>query len=211
MKKIYLEFSCDSVEMNLEKIANKNRDRILKLSILLIEKQGMEKFSLRNLANKLSMDPMVVYYYFSSKDDLIMSCIESVFNKELNLHEFHFQEESRVSRKKRETYKYFELKRLIEIYRNIFILYPNLCIYLINHSFNRVKKLQEFNQILVLEISKWESNLILTTQIRDILVDYVHGFSLTALTQTKNKKLFKQEKEIEFHKTLEFLLEKLLK
>ena len=197
--------------MNLEKIANKNRDRILKLSILLIEKQGMEKFSLRNLANKLSMDPMVVYYYFSSKDDLIMSCIESVFNKELNLHEFHFQEESRVSRKKRETYKYFELKRLIEIYRNIFILYPNLCIYLINHSFNRVKKLQEFNQILVLEISKWESNLILTTQIRDILVDYVHGFSLTALTQTKNKKLFKQEKEIEFHKTLEFLLEKLLK
>ncbi|MBK8394572.1 MAG: TetR/AcrR family transcriptional regulator [Leptospiraceae bacterium] len=195
----------------MEKIANKNRDRILKLSILLIEKQGMEKFSLRNLANKLSMDPMVVYYYFSSKDDLIMSCIESVFNKELNLHEFHFQEESRVSRKKREKFKYFELKRLIEIYRNIFILYPNLCIYLINHSFNRVKKLQEFNQILVLEISKWESNLILTTQIRDILVDYVHGFSLTALTQTKNKKLFKQEKEIEFHKTLEFLLEKLLK
>ena len=211
MKKIYLEFSCDSVEMNLEKIANKNRDRILKLSILLIEKQGMEKFSLRNLANKLSMDPMVVYYYFSSKDDLIMSCIESVFNKELNLHEFHFQEESRVSRKKRETYKYFELKRLIEIYRNIFILYPNLCIYLINHSFNRVKKLQEFNQILVLEISKWESNLILTTQIRDILVDYVHGFSLTSLTQNKNKKLFIQQKEIEFHKTLEFLLEKLLK
>lgn len=197
--------------MNLEKIANKNRDRILKLSILLIEKQGMEKFSLRNLANKLSMDPMVVYYYFSSKDDLIMSCIESVFNKELNLHEFHFQEESRVSRKKIEKFKYFELKRLIEIYRNIFILYPNLCIYLINHSFNRVKKLQEFNQILVLEISKWESNLILTTQIRDILVDYVHGFSLTSLTQNKNKKLFIQQKEIEFHKTLEFLLEKLLK
>ena len=197
--------------MNLEKIANKNRDRILKLSILLIEKQGMEKFSLRNLANKLSMDPMVVYYYFSSKDDLIMSCIESVFNKELNLHEFHFQEESRVSRKKIEKFKYFELKRLIEIYRNIFILYPNLCIYLINHSFNRVKKLQEFNQILVLEISKWESNLILTTLIRDILVDYVHGFSLTFLTQNKNKKLFIQQKEIEFHKTLEFLLEKLLK
>ena len=47
------------------------RERILQVGLRLIDQQGLEAFTMRKLAQELSVDPMSIYRHFENKDALL--------------------------------------------------------------------------------------------------------------------------------------------
>ncbi len=58
------------------KMAELTNSKILKTAIQTLEKEGWNGFSMRGLAKKLDVDPMAVYHYYPSKENLIHASIE---------------------------------------------------------------------------------------------------------------------------------------
>jgi len=56
-------------------------DSILDAAMLLAGEGGIDSFTIRRLADRLSSAPMSIYYYFKSKDELVDAMVERVFGE----------------------------------------------------------------------------------------------------------------------------------
>lgn len=56
-----------------------SKEKILKESRDLVASEGLDALSIRKLAKKCDLAVGTIYNYFSSKDDLMISTIESVW------------------------------------------------------------------------------------------------------------------------------------
>uniref|UniRef100_UPI0028057977 TetR/AcrR family transcriptional regulator n=1 Tax=uncultured Anaerococcus sp. TaxID=293428 RepID=UPI0028057977 len=56
-----------------------SKEKILKESRDLVAEEGLDALSIRKLAKKCDLAVGTIYNYFSSKDDLMISTIESVW------------------------------------------------------------------------------------------------------------------------------------
>lgn len=188
-------------------------EKILTQSIQLIEKYGIQKFSMRGLAKALQLDPMAVYHYYASKEELIFSCIQKIFN-DFDL----LGEKSFISHKttnphlKKSDRKNFQkdLKGRMLSYRKVFLQFPNSCLYLLSHGYEEIPKLEEYNSALVKMIFEWEKDPKKSELIRDILIDYLHGYSLATITSQSRSKRKQKEMELKLESSLDFLIERLV-
>ncbi|MFF2187930.1 TetR/AcrR family transcriptional regulator [Streptomyces sp. NPDC058155] len=58
-----------------------DRDRIISVSVRLLDAEGPEKFSMRRLAAELGVTAMSLYWYVDTKDDLLELALDSVFTE----------------------------------------------------------------------------------------------------------------------------------
>jgi AcrR family transcriptional regulator len=57
-----------------------SRDRILEAALHLADREGMQRLSMRRLADELGCNPMAVYYYFEDKRALVREVVNLVFS-----------------------------------------------------------------------------------------------------------------------------------
>ena len=57
-----------------------SRDRILEAALQLADREGMQRLSMRRLADELGCNPMAVYYYFEDKRALVREVVNQVFS-----------------------------------------------------------------------------------------------------------------------------------
>jgi TetR/AcrR family tetracycline transcriptional repressor len=57
-----------------------SRDRILEAALHLADREGMQRLSMRRLADELGCNPMAVYYYFEDKRALVREVVNHVFS-----------------------------------------------------------------------------------------------------------------------------------
>ncbi|MDF3820008.1 TetR/AcrR family transcriptional regulator [Leptospira sp. 96542] len=188
---------------------------ILKFASQFLEEVGIKNFSMRNLGKKLGLDPMAIYHYFPSKDVLISECIQSNFEK------FIFKESQlakkskknlktrKFAKRKFDEYKFQNLYNLIGSYRQFFLTYPNACLYLLNHGYENIPNLSEYNEALIQEILNLDGEISNATLIRDVLVDYLHGYSIGDIVSQRKTSSKRKESERRFDISLEFLIQRL--
>ncbi|MFD9869531.1 TetR/AcrR family transcriptional regulator [Streptomyces niveus] len=58
-----------------------DRDRIISVSVRLLDAEGPAKFSMRRLAAELGVTAMSLYWYVDTKDDLLELALDSVFSE----------------------------------------------------------------------------------------------------------------------------------
>ena len=56
-------------------------DRVLRAAIVLADQVGLEGLSMRKLARGLGVEPMSIYYYYASKDELLDGILELVIEE----------------------------------------------------------------------------------------------------------------------------------
>ena len=56
-----------------------NRQRVIVAAVDLIDRQGLDEFSLRRLAAELDVHPMSLYNHIADKDDILDGVVETVF------------------------------------------------------------------------------------------------------------------------------------
>src|SRR5260370_18050511 len=57
------------------------RERVLHAGLRLIDQQGLEAFTMRKLAQELSVDPMSLYRHFENKDALLDGVAEALWGE----------------------------------------------------------------------------------------------------------------------------------
>ena len=57
-----------------------SRERILEAALQLADREGMQRLSMRRLADELGCNPMAVYYYFDDKRALVREVVNQVFS-----------------------------------------------------------------------------------------------------------------------------------
>lgn len=57
------------------------RTRIQEVALELFGEQGYENTSLREIADRLGVTKAALYYYFKTKDDIVLSCVEDLMTE----------------------------------------------------------------------------------------------------------------------------------
>lgn len=63
-----------------------SRERIIRVAIILLDSEGLSGLSMRRLADRLDAGAMSLYWYFSTKDELLTAATETVLG-EIRLHD----------------------------------------------------------------------------------------------------------------------------
>lgn len=58
-----------------------DRDRIIEVTVRLLDAEGLPKFSMRRLAGELNVTAMSVYWYVDTKDDLLELALDKVMGE----------------------------------------------------------------------------------------------------------------------------------
>lgn len=162
----------------------------------MLKKDGLKSFSMRKLAESLSIDPMAIYYYFKNKDHLIAELVEVVFRK--FYHGLRLEAGNGDQKEKLET--------VLIVYRSFFIQNIDLSLYLIqspNHEQHAVQMLNELILDLIVS-SNPKENAELT---RDILIDFIHGNALSVSNLVRKRPSGKTNQFLtdQFKETLKLL------
>jgi AcrR family transcriptional regulator len=66
---------------NLAERAPLSRDRVLRGAVAVADASGIGALTMRSLASELGVKPMSLYYYFTSKDEILDGIIDLVFSE----------------------------------------------------------------------------------------------------------------------------------
>ncbi|MGV3667741.1 MAG: TetR/AcrR family transcriptional regulator [Leptospira bouyouniensis] len=176
------------------------KEKITNHALRMLKKDGLKSFSMRKLAENLSIDPMTIYYYFKNKDHLMAELVEVVFRK---FHEGLRLDEGIGNQEEK-------LKTALIEYRSFFIQYIDLSLYLIqspNQEYPAVKNLNDLFLDLILALNPCE-NPELT---RDILIDFIHGNALSASNHVRKRASVSNNQFLlgQFRKSLNLLCNRL--
>ncbi|CAN5312716.1 hypothetical protein BH10PSE3_BH10PSE3_34640 [soil metagenome] len=58
-----------------------SRERIVEAALAQIDQEGLENFSLRNLANRLGVYPTAIYWYVPNRNELLAQVVALIFDK----------------------------------------------------------------------------------------------------------------------------------
>ncbi|XDD48600.1 TetR/AcrR family transcriptional regulator (plasmid) [Leptospira sp. WS39.C2] len=178
------------------------KEKIIKRSLDFVKKEGLNSFSMRKLASQLAIDPMTIYYYFKNKEDLVSEMVEVVFGKFVN----SLNSKIRIGNEDR------QLRLFLSEYRNFFIQYMELSLYLIHSSKKTYPSVELLNQLLL--------NLIVSLNpkinpiiVRDILIDFIHGNALSSKFQFEKKSKAESLRlhQTKFQKSIRILIKHLFR
>lgn len=87
MFKIYSVFKEEfaiGIQERKEREKAKMREKILQAAVEIMKSEGVEKLSIRKLAEKIEYSPAIVYHYFRDKEDIIDHIISNRYQQFLN-------------------------------------------------------------------------------------------------------------------------------
>ncbi len=141
--------------------------RILSAALRLYSLRGVEKASLRDLAAALHVDPMALYHYFPSREKLLAAALEQAF-------------ESLPQEIPEGCAAKAAVTRLVLAYLDTAKKHRSLTVHLLSRQQAWPANLVRFNEALLQAIGQHCQDTQLTHRLRDILVDYTHGYLLAA-------------------------------
>lgn len=174
------------------------KNKILKMALLLLDTHGSDGLSMRNLALRLKVTPMALYNHYPNRSSLICSVSDLVYGEVTNA----FKEFSGTTKEK--------IEFLLVSYFKAIIQHPNLAISLFetqgtfsSEAYNITQHLKELISSTKISTSKQIIWL-------NIFVDFTHGSSIATSKGCVTKKNIVNFVEIEskrFSKELNVLLD----
>jgi AcrR family transcriptional regulator len=154
--------------------SNLTKEAIVQAAFDIVHEKGIASLSMRQLATKLGVDAMAVYYHLKNKS----AVLDELVNKTIDFSSF--QPFDRVNRST-ENWK-ATVKSFARFYLNLFKVHKDLMLYLIINPSSGQESIQTGNEILfsILQDSGLSpSNII---RITDVIVDYLNGYGLAEIT-----------------------------
>jgi len=161
------------------------RDRIVKEALALVDQDGLESLSMRNLAARLSVDPMSIYHHIANKESLLRAVVEHVFEEMA-------QPASRGDWRRR-------VRAWAAAYRAVAAAHPNLVLRIVADPAAVAIAAVRANESLfeALEASGLSPARVLSSA--DLIVDFVNGYCLSSMTsdtrQVDAQEAFRSELE----------------
>ena len=75
----------DGVSNRISKDPEERRKELIEVASKLFEKYGYEKVSVRDILSEVNGAPGMFYYYFKSKEDIFLACMECYFSERLKV------------------------------------------------------------------------------------------------------------------------------
>ncbi|TGK92401.1 TetR/AcrR family transcriptional regulator [Leptospira brenneri] len=171
------------------------KQKIVQTALKICEKDGYDSFSMRKLATKLNLDPMAVYHYFASKEELTKAIVELIFHRFENKAMFNAKNPKQA------------FQKILVEYWNLFIEYPGLSLYLIKNSFEDFPSVVLLNEKLQDLWNAFGPGRNVEKKL-DIIIDFVHGNALAfSMAPRKNGKGGKtNQNQKQFESSLQYLL-----
>jgi AcrR family transcriptional regulator len=154
--------------------SNLTKQAIVQAAFDIVHEKGIDSLSMRQLASKLGVDAMAVYYHLKNKN----AVLDELVNKAIDFSDFQpFGETKRST----ENWK-IAVKNFARFYLELFRAHKDLMLYLIINPSSGKESIQTGNEILfsILQDSKLSSSNII--RITDVIVDYLNGYGLAEST-----------------------------
>lgn len=140
---------------------------ILSAALRLYALRGVEKTSLRDLAAALHVDPMALYHYFPNREKLLAAALEQAF-------------EALPQKMPEGCTARAAATRLLLAYLDTAKKHRSLTVHLLSRQDAWPTNLVRFNEALLQALGQHCQNTPLALRLRDILIDYTHGYLLAA-------------------------------
>jgi len=147
--------------------AKLNRLKILRCALALCAKSGVEAMTLRALARELAVDPMAIYHYFPDRTTLLAAALAHAY-RDLA---FNYKPTRDATQ---------DTISLLEKYRVVSRKYVELMIYLMGKRDYALLPIETFNKHLLEAIGHRCNNADEATFVRDMLIDYTHGYVIAS-------------------------------
>lgn len=171
------------------KTSRLSREQISRAALRLIQQTGTEKLSLRLLARELRVDAMALYHYFPHREALLLSVFEQAF--------------AGLPRQMPAGVWQSAVTELMVGYYEIARRHAGLVDQLIKTGNPWPEALRSFNDLLLTAITRSGAERVVVELVRDILVDYTHGF---LLAEPPVKKSNKAGREATYRRSLNTIL-----
>ncbi|HMV45164.1 MAG TPA: TetR/AcrR family transcriptional regulator [Leptospiraceae bacterium] len=148
-----------------------NQDKIITAALDLIDKNGVSNLSMRELAKNLKVDPMAIYHYLPNKESLLHEIVIYIFQSLDTSLQYPNNWKKQV-------------KFLLNNYRNLVKKHPNLIYFILTEPAYSTKPSLELNEKLFYFVSLSNLSKQKSILLGNLLVDYLHGFSLAENTMT---------------------------
>ncbi len=146
------------------------RQAILDAALMLLQSEAGD-FSMRSLSRELGVDPMALYHYFSDKDALLKACAALLFAAlDPAQPPFGAADEALL-----------RITALCEVYLGLLRKAPMLMRLMARGSVDHADGLARFAALFSVSIAEWKLSVARETLLRDVLVDYLHGYALASL------------------------------
>jgi TetR/AcrR family transcriptional regulator, tetracycline repressor protein len=142
-------------------------EAILQAALELIDRSGLDDFSMRRLAEALQVDAKAVYYYFPNKEAIIAGGIEQVFS------ELEFPEQGEMSWQE-------YVRQVVRLYRRVAVQHPHLFAFLTLYNKN-IPVAFDIDERLAKTLLDAGFDPSAIVQIIDLLLTYIGGFALAEL------------------------------
>jgi len=141
--------------------------KIVQSALALCEKSGAKGLTLRALAGELGVDPMAIYHYFPDRTALLSAALSHGYR---NLTPNFQPSKDAVA----------DIQNLLERYVKLSLKYVELMIYLMGQRETSLPNLDDFNRLLLEAIARYADSPGESAFIRDVLIDYTHGYVIAA-------------------------------
>lgn len=142
--------------------------KIIKTALAQIEQKGLAKFSMRALAGKLRIEPMSLYHYFPSREELLNSIHDSI------LGEVVFLDKEKPWKER--------LRWATAEWRKLAIKYPNFHHYVALHRMNTTPSIEFLNSLMEIFVDTGLASDRAADYFR-VLSFFITGASLDAITR----------------------------
>lgn len=80
-----IEYGGDNLASRISKAPEERKKELINVATKLFELKGYEKVSVRDILSEVNGAPGMFYYYFKSKEDIFLACMECYFSEKLKV------------------------------------------------------------------------------------------------------------------------------
>lgn len=80
-----VEYGGDNLVNRISKAPEERKKELIEVATKLFELKGYEKVSVRDILSEVNGAPGMFYYYFKSKEDIFLACMECYFSEKLKV------------------------------------------------------------------------------------------------------------------------------
>lgn len=146
-----------------------SRERILATALQLADRDGVEKLTMRRLANALGVDPMALYRHLPDKAALIGGMVELVLG--------HFELPAATANRAVGEWRE-QIRAYAAAYRALVRAHPNLIFYLVTHIEASTPAVLAVGEYLADVLCRAGLSPLQTITASNLIIDYLNGYAL---------------------------------
>lgn len=141
------------------------QEKILRVALALVDRDGVERLSMRRLASELDVDPMAIYHHVASKQALLSGIVDLVFA------------ELQVRPEDGATWQQ-QIEAFAHAYRRLAMAHPNLVLHLITDAEAGAGAALMANELLYRALAAAGLSPQMVVRAGDLIVDFLNGYVL---------------------------------